>query len=90
MSVTMSIAVYFILWWALLFASLPIGLRTQEEEGDIVPGTPESAPAQPRLLRVFAINTVISTIAFALIWFSIEYGWITVDTFTMPEGVVNR
>lgn len=85
MNLTLSIAVYFIIWWAFLFAALPFGLRTQEEEGDVVPGTPESAPAKPRLLLVFGINTVVATIVFAFVYFAIENGWITIDTFSLPE-----
>ncbi len=64
MSLSLSIAVYFIIWWVLLFAVLPFGLRTQEEEGEVVPGTPESAPAQFRFWRVVAINTLVSAIVF--------------------------
>ena len=52
MSITLAIAVYFVIWWTVLFAVLPIGVRTQGEDGVIVPGTPESAPTAPRLLRV--------------------------------------
>lgn len=90
MSLTLSIAVFFIIWWAFLFASLPFGLRTQDEEGDVVPGTPESAPAKPRLLRVFAINTVVASIVFAFVYFGIENGWITPDTFDFNQSLPAR
>ncbi|WP_137133019.1 DUF1467 family protein [Rhizobium sp. FY34] len=53
-------AVYFIIWWLTLFAVLPIGLRTQGEEGVIVPGTVESAPARFRGVRVLLITTLVS------------------------------
>ena len=36
MSLVFAIAVYFICWWMVLFAVLPIGVRTQEEAGEIV------------------------------------------------------
>ena len=83
MSITMSIALYFIIWWIVLFAVLPFGVRSQEESGEVVPGTPEGAPAAPRMLRVFAINTVVATIVFALVWSSIEYGWVDEETFSI-------
>ena len=60
MSLTLGIATYFIIWWTTLFAVLPFGLRTQGEDGNVVPGTPESAPAKPRLGRIFLINTAVS------------------------------
>jgi predicted secreted protein len=73
MSLSLSIATYFIVWWITLFAVLPVGLRTQGEEGTVVPGTPESAPARPRFLRIIALNTVVATIAFAIIWVIVTY-----------------
>jgi hypothetical protein len=51
MPLTFAIAIYVVLWWTVLFAVLPIGVRTQAEDGTVVPGTPESAPKAPRLLR---------------------------------------
>ena len=46
MSVTFAIAIYVVIWWTVLFAVLPIGVRTQGEDGAVVPGTPESAPTR--------------------------------------------
>ena len=74
MSVSFAIAIYFIIWWTVLFAVLPIGVRTQAEDGAVVPGTPESAPAAPRLLRVVLLTTVISALVFAALWALIRYG----------------
>ena len=68
MSLTLSIATYFVVWWITLFAVLPFGVRTQEESGDVVPGTPESAPASFRLGRVALINTGVATVVFMVIW----------------------
>ncbi len=39
MSLTFGLALYFIIWWTVLFAVLPFGVRTQGEAGEIVPGT---------------------------------------------------
>jgi predicted secreted protein len=74
MSLTFAVAVYLIIWWTVLFAVLPIGVRTQGEDGTIVPGTPESAPTAPRLLRVVLLTTVISGVVFATLWALINYG----------------
>ena len=74
MSVSFAIAIYFIIWWTVLFAVLPIGVRTQAEDGAVVPGTPESALAAPRLLRVVVLTTVISALVFAALWALIRYG----------------
>lgn len=46
-------AVYFIIWWMTLFAVLPIGLRTQADDNDVVLGTVPSAPTRFRAAFVF-------------------------------------
>jgi predicted secreted protein len=74
MSVTFAIAIYVVLWWTVLFAVLPIGVRTQGEDGSVVPGTPESAPSAPRLLRVVLLTTLISTAVFGAAWAAVRYG----------------
>jgi predicted secreted protein len=76
MSISFAIAIYTIIWWTVLFAVLPIGVRTQGEDGAVVPGTPESAPSAPRLLRVVVLTTVISSLVFAACWALVSYGWI--------------
>ena len=65
MSVSFAIAIYVVIWWTVLFAILPIGVRTQGEDGAIVPGTPESAPTRPRLVRVVLLTTLVSALVFA-------------------------
>ena len=74
MSLTLGIAIYVVIWWTVLFAVLPIGVRTQGEDGAIVPGTPESAPSAPRLLRVVLLTTLISALVFAAAWAAVRYG----------------
>lgn len=67
------IAVYFVVWWTLLFAVLPFGVRTQEEEGEVVFGSSPSAPARPQLVKKAIVTSIVSAIAVFLLWASIEY-----------------
>jgi len=76
MSLTLGIAIYIVMWWTVLFAVLPIGVRTQAEDGSVVPGTPESAPTAPRLLRTVFLTTVVSAVLFGLFWAVINYGYL--------------
>ena len=87
MSWPLGIALFFVVWWIVLFAVLPFGVHTQQEAGDIVPGTPGSAPNRFRLARVFVINTVVAVVVFAAIWAIIE-----IDIFGIGEmaAAVNR
>jgi predicted secreted protein len=86
MSITLCLAIYFVVWWTTLFAVLPFGLRTQAEDGEVVPGTPESAPSKPRLARVFLINTVVAAVVFAGIWLVVRYQLIPVATQIRAPG----
>jgi len=76
MSLTLGIAIYVVLWWTVLFAVLPIGVRTQSEDGAVVPGTPESAPTAPRLVRVVLITTLVSGLLFGGAWAAVQCGLI--------------
>jgi predicted secreted protein len=74
MSLSLAIAIYVVIWWTVLFAVLPIGVRTQGEDGTVVPGTPESAPTRPRLVRVILLTTLVSAAVFAAMWAAIQSG----------------
>ena len=74
MSVSFAIAIYVVIWWTVLFAVLPIGVRTQGEDDSIVPGTPASAPTQPRLMRIAVLTTILSCLLFGGLWAAVRYG----------------
>ncbi|HRN85077.1 MAG TPA: DUF1467 family protein [Hyphomicrobium sp.] len=76
MSITLGLALYFVIWWLTLFTVLPFGVRTQGEAGKVVAGTPESAPAAPRILRTLLINTVVAAVVFAFVWAALENDWL--------------
>ena len=65
MSLISAFAVYFIIWWLVLFITLPFGVRSQAEEGEVVPGTESGAPLRPALGRKVLATTVISLVVFA-------------------------
>ena len=73
MSIPMAIAVFFTIWWIVLFAVLPFGVRSQHEGVDYAGGTDPGAPIAPRLLMKASVTTVISAIIFALLWSFMHY-----------------
>jgi predicted secreted protein len=79
MSIATSIAIYFIIWWVVLFAVLPWGVRGQHEAGDIAPGTDPGAPAIPMLKRKLAWTTVVAAVIFAIWHVVYSYRLITLD-----------
>ncbi len=84
MSVSLSIALYFVIWWTTLFAVLPIGVRTQGEAGEVVPGTPASAPVKPRVLWVLGVNTLVSAVVFFIVWLAVVYQWVPIERGGIP------
>lgn len=79
MSLSLSIATYFIIWWLTLFMVLPFGVKTQEEDGNVVPGSVESAPAAPHILKKALITTIIAAIIFAIVYSVYTYNLISMD-----------
>jgi predicted secreted protein len=60
-------AVYITIWFTVLFAILPIGVRSQADDGTVVPGTEPGAPVAPRLLFKAILTTAISTAVLAIL-----------------------
>jgi predicted secreted protein len=89
MSWTTAAAIYFILWWVVLFAVLPWGVRSQEESGDVVPGSDPGAPAIPRLAAKLVWTTVVSGAVFGLIALVYAYRLVTLDDLGTLFGLLS-
>jgi predicted secreted protein len=61
MSIVTSIAVYFVIWWIVLFAVLPWGVKVPDNPE---PGHATSAPEQPMLVRKALWTSFIA----AIVW----------------------
>jgi predicted secreted protein len=61
--------VYVILWWMVLFITLPFGVRPQENPE---PGTVPSAPEKPRLWLKLGVTTVGSGLLWMLFRVALE------------------
>ncbi|MQT12278.1 DUF1467 family protein [Segnochrobactrum spirostomi] len=79
MSFSSGLAIYFVIWWTIIFAVLPWGLRTQEESGRVVPGTPESAPFRLRLMRIVIVNSVVAGVLFGAFYWLMQSGYKLAD-----------
>jgi predicted secreted protein len=64
MAWTTMLAIYFVVWWVVLFAVLPFGVRSQAEQGEVAPGTDPGAPAIPALKAKLVWTTVVSAAVF--------------------------
>jgi predicted secreted protein len=79
MPVTTAVAIFFLIWWIVLFAVLPWGVHSQEEGGAIAPGTDPGAPAIPRLGRKLLWTTVVSVAVFAVCYVVYVNRLVTLD-----------
>ena len=75
----LALAIYFVVWWTLLFAILPIGARTQSDAGAMIKGTSAGAPLNPRLGRVAGLTTIAASVAFAIVLIVIRARIITFE-----------
>jgi predicted secreted protein len=80
MTLAFATAIYVVIWWIVLFAMLPFGVRTSEEAGEKAsPGTAESAPHAPMLLPKIVATTIVSSLVFAGLYAIIVHHVITLD-----------
>lgn len=87
MGIAGSLMVISIAWWLAFFMMLPIGVRSQLEEGKVEPGTEPSAPVAPRLWRKAAWALVIALLIWAGLFSVIEYQLISLDDIPTPSGI---
>lgn len=89
MSITSAIVMFAVIWFMTLLIALPIGLRTQGDENDVVKGTPESAPANLNMKRKMLMVTLITIPLWVALFLIIESGVISVEDLDW-RGVLSR
>jgi predicted secreted protein len=87
MPVTTALAIFFLIWWVVLFAVLPWGIRSQHEGGEIAPGTDPGAPAVPRLGRKLMWTTLVSALIFAGCYVVYVNHLVTLQGLAAPFGM---
>lgn len=67
MNLTGGIVLFAVIWFLVFFVALQIRPGTQEESGEVVPGTPPGAPADARIGRKALIATGVTVVLWAII-----------------------
>ncbi|MGE4610111.1 MAG: DUF1467 family protein [Paracoccaceae bacterium] len=62
MAITSALVLFAVIWFMLLLIALPMRMKSQEEAGEIVPGTPASAPVDPMIGKKMFWVTVVTTV----------------------------
>ena len=79
MSITSAIVLFAVLWFLILLMVLPLGVRSQDEAGDVTPGTPAGAPENAMIGKKLRWATIGALIMWGLIYGVIEGRVITRD-----------
>jgi predicted secreted protein len=80
------VAIYFLIWWVVLFAVLPWGVHSQHEGGEIAPGTDPGAPSVHRVWIKLVWTTVVATAVFGLFYAIYGFGLIPLDFLAKISG----
>jgi predicted secreted protein len=80
-------AIYFVLWWVVLFVTLPFGVRSLHEEGGGAPGTDPGAPVLTRMGPKLIWTTVISAVIFALAMLAYNAGYLSIERLSKLMGM---
>jgi predicted secreted protein len=77
MKIQSMIAIYFIMWWLVLFTILPLGVRNAAEEGVAVEqGNDAGAPLVHGLKWKAALTTLVTSVVFAVFYFALVGGYL--------------
>lgn len=87
MQIGSALAIYFVLWWVVLFAVLPFGVRSQIEDGESVAGTDPGAPTLPGMARKLIWTTLVSGAIFAIGMSAYRAGYLNVERLTKMMGI---
>lgn len=79
---TSILAIYFLWFCFIAFATLPFGVKTSQEMGEeLVPGQAQSAPHKFDLKRHLLRAALIAAVATALYVLNYIYDWVGLNTF---------
>ena len=78
-TISTGFAIYFVLWWIVLFVTLPFGVRSQHEDGVGAPGTDPGAPIQTGMGRKLIWTTLLSAVIFALAMLAYHAGFLSIE-----------
>lgn len=74
MTVFTGIAIYFTIWWTVLFSVLPLGVTSHAEAGiNKGDGGDPGAPVDPKLRKKFTTTTIVATILWVILFLVLHF-----------------
>ncbi|MFT4793948.1 MAG: putative secreted protein [Paracoccaceae bacterium] len=85
MTITGAMVIYAMAWFMCLFIILPLSIKSQDEHGEVVPGTPASAPEVPRLKRKFIQTTIVATAIWVTVMVIVVFEVVSLSDLPFPQ-----
>lgn len=86
-TISTGFAIYFVLWWLVLFLTLPFGIRSQHEDGGGSPGTDPGAPIASRMGRKLIWTTLLSAMFYATGMTAYYAGYLNIERLSKMMGM---
>ena len=86
-TISTTLAIYFVLWWIVLFVTLPFGVRSQHENGASTDGTDPGAPIATQMGRKLIWTTVISAAIYAVAILAYNAGYLNIERLSKLMGI---
>jgi predicted secreted protein len=86
-TISTGFAIYFVLWWLVLFLTLPFGVRSQHEEGGGSPGTDPGAPVASRMGPKLIWTTLLSAVMYAAGMAAYYAGYLNIERLSKMMGM---
>jgi predicted secreted protein len=78
-TISTAFAIYFVMWWIVLFVTLPFGVRSQHEDGESSPGTDPGAPVLPLMAKKLIWTTILSAVLYAAAMLAYNAGYLNIE-----------
>ncbi len=90
-TISTGFAIYFVLWWVVLFLTLPFGVRSQHEDGGdagrMIDGTDPGAPIASQMGRKLVWTTLVSAVIFAIAMLAYDAGYFNIERLSRLMGI---
>jgi predicted secreted protein len=86
-TISTGLAIYFVLWWLVLFLTLPFGVRSQHEDGGGSPGTDPGAPVASRMGPKLIWTTLLSALMYAAGMAAYYEGYLNIERLSKMMGM---
>ena len=86
-TISTALAVYFVVWWIVLFLTLPFGVRSQHEDGENADGTDPGAPVLARMGRKLIWTTLISAVLFGIGMYGYRMDYFNIERLSKLMGI---